>query len=413
MKNLIVAILLIPVFSIAQLTRIPDANFEQQLINLGYDNALDGGVATANISGVQFLNISNSNISDLSGIHDFVALENLNCMNNNLTSLPINNNINLQVLNCYGNMLNSMDLFNNPLVKHLNCGNNMLLTLDVKDNFLLEELYCSNNSLYALNLSSNPNIVILHCNDNVITDLDLSVNTDLVNLQCEGNLFVELDLSNNVLLESFSCASNQLIELDLFFNEALKNLNITNNFIESLELPSNQLLEILNCSSNKLKQLDVSQNNSLRGLDCSGNALKCLNVRNGNNASFLFFDASSNKDLQCVDVDDPSVANANWSSSVDPGVSFTTFCSSPCSETLLNVNSLDSEFSIYPNPTKDLINIVFANSDQFTVEVYDNFGKLVLITSGNTIDMSPLAVGSYYLKLVSGNYTHVEKVIRN
>ena len=79
MKKIIVAFLLIPVFSIAQLTRIPDANFEQQLINLGYDNALDGGVATANILSVQSLNISNSNISDLSGIHDFVALENLNC----------------------------------------------------------------------------------------------------------------------------------------------------------------------------------------------------------------------------------------------------------------------------------------------------------------------------------------------
>ena len=55
MKNLIVAILLIPVFSIAQLTRIPDANFEQQLINLGYDNALDGGVATANISAMNIM----------------------------------------------------------------------------------------------------------------------------------------------------------------------------------------------------------------------------------------------------------------------------------------------------------------------------------------------------------------------
>ena len=138
MKKYILAILFFPLVFCAQLTRIQDSNFEQQLINLGYDDVLDGGVITADISTVQELNISNSNISDISGIEDFTALENLNCMNNYLTSLPINQNLNLVILNCYGNYLNSMDLFQNPMLKHLNCGNNILLSLDVSHNFYLE-----------------------------------------------------------------------------------------------------------------------------------------------------------------------------------------------------------------------------------------------------------------------------------
>ena len=253
----------------------------------------------------------------------------------------------------------------------------------------------------------------LDCGENVITDLDLSANVNLINLQCEGNLLVELDLSNNVSLGSLSCAYNQLTTLDLFFNESLVNINLSNNFVESLELIKNQILEIVNCSSNRLKQLDVSQNNSLRGIDCSGNALKCLNVKNGNNASFLFFDATSNKDLQCVDVDNPSTADINWSSSVDLGVYFTTFCSTPCSASLVGISSLDAEFSVYPNPTKDIVTIDVNNLGPLSVEVYDIFGSLVLTANCRKIDLSQLAVGSYYLKVFAGNFTHTEKIIRN
>ena len=96
MKKVIALFLIAPALLIAQQTRIPDVNFEQHLIDLGLDDVLDGGVATVNISTIRTLDISNSNISDLSGINDFIGLENLNCMNNNLTSLPINYNIYLK-----------------------------------------------------------------------------------------------------------------------------------------------------------------------------------------------------------------------------------------------------------------------------------------------------------------------------
>jgi len=46
----------------AQKTYVPDDNFEQALIDLGYDNALDDSVTTANISGINSLTINDKNI---------------------------------------------------------------------------------------------------------------------------------------------------------------------------------------------------------------------------------------------------------------------------------------------------------------------------------------------------------------
>ena len=43
-------LLFIPLFSFGQQTYVPDDNFEQALINQGYDNLLDDSVLTANIS---------------------------------------------------------------------------------------------------------------------------------------------------------------------------------------------------------------------------------------------------------------------------------------------------------------------------------------------------------------------------
>ena len=46
-------------------TNVPDDNFEQALIDLGYDDTIDDFVITANISGVTFLDVGEKDISDL------------------------------------------------------------------------------------------------------------------------------------------------------------------------------------------------------------------------------------------------------------------------------------------------------------------------------------------------------------
>ena len=413
MKKIILAILLIPSVLSAQLTRIEDSNFEQQLINLGYDDVIDGGVITVDIASIQQLNISNSNISDLTGIEDFISLKSLNCMNNDLTSLPINQNANLENLNCFGNYLNSLDLSQIPMLTSINCGNNILLSLNVTANSNLEELYCSNNNLFSLDISDNSFLEILHCNNNVITNLNISNNEALIDLQCEENLLLDLDVSSNLYLENISCAFNQIQNFNLVSNLNLNNLNCSGNSIISLDFSSNTFLEILDCSSNRLKQLNVSSNSNIRALDCSGNGLKCLNVKNGNNSNFIFFNAISNKELECLDVDDQFFATTNWSNNVDPGVVFSTYCGTLCSGSFTDLQSKEDEFSIYPNPTHQLINISTKSNKAFTADLIDCSGRLLLTTTERQIDLSELTVGAYYLKLIIGNQVHVSKIIKN
>jgi len=71
-------------------TYVPDDNFEQALINLGYDTVLDDSVLTSNINTITTLDVSFQNIADLTGIEDFTALTTLWCYYNQLTSLRIN-----------------------------------------------------------------------------------------------------------------------------------------------------------------------------------------------------------------------------------------------------------------------------------------------------------------------------------
>jgi hypothetical protein len=80
-------VLLTSSFVFTQNTYVPDNNFEQALIDLGYDTILDDSVLTTNISGVTSLNVGEKEISDLTGIEAFVALTQLECWNNQLTSL--------------------------------------------------------------------------------------------------------------------------------------------------------------------------------------------------------------------------------------------------------------------------------------------------------------------------------------
>ena len=136
-------ILFTPLFSIGQFTAIPDANFEQALIDLGHDTgAPDGQVLTANISGVTTLDVSNDSISDLTGIEGFAALTKLLFWANQLTSLDVTQNTALTYLNCSGNELTSLDVTQNTGLTKLRCYENQLTSLDVTQNTALTKLNC-------------------------------------------------------------------------------------------------------------------------------------------------------------------------------------------------------------------------------------------------------------------------------
>ena len=122
-----------------------DPNFEQKLIDLGYDNVLDGSVNTASIDTVTILDLSNWNnspnaIFDFTGIEDFISITYLNIANNGagVASSAV-----------------SIDISQNTALTYLDCSSNLLTSLDVSQNIALEELICTGNQLTSLDVSGS------------------------------------------------------------------------------------------------------------------------------------------------------------------------------------------------------------------------------------------------------------------
>ena len=186
MRKILSLLICVPIIAFAQNTFVPDDNFENYLEanGMGDGIALNNNVFTANINTVTILTIDWLNISDLTGIEDFIALTELRCHDNQITSLDLSNNPAVTFLDCGRNQLTSLDVSNNFALSILWAGENQLTSLNVSQNSLLYYLNCSVNQLSSLNVCCNPMLVILYCNQNNITDLDFSANHDLVFLTC-------------------------------------------------------------------------------------------------------------------------------------------------------------------------------------------------------------------------------------
>ena len=200
----------------SQTTEIPDPNFEQALIDLGYDTApINGSIPTANISGITHLDVNNKNITSLTGIEDFIALTNLWCYQNQLTSLDFSSNTALEFLYSSNNQLTSLDVSNNTALEFLYCFNNQLTSLDVKATNHLEILHCFNNQLTSLdvrngnnpviffNSTNNPNLTCIYVDDadwSTANWTDIDPASTFVNNEAEcalsiGDNAFELDVS--------------------------------------------------------------------------------------------------------------------------------------------------------------------------------------------------------------------------
>ena len=367
MRKLIKLILILFPFSIiGQNTSIPDANFEQALINLGYDTNLDGLVSTVNIMSVINLDVSSSNIADLTGIEDFAVLQ---------------------------------------------------------------ELDCSNNSLTSLNMNQNLNLMELDCSDNNLASLDVSSNTMLSNLDCDTNNLSTLDVTQNMILQTLSCSYNYLNSLDVTQNISLTSLNCIYNFMVYLDVSANTKLEYLNCGYNNLTELDVSQNIVLTELYCQHNSLRCLNVSNGNNLNIIGLTPYFNSLLTCIEVDDAVWASATWNNTYGaiPGVSFyfdsqsafSDNCNNQCSSnTITAISDISPKIKISPNPfsTNTRIFVPSEIKGDLTLYIYDLLGNLVKFQNNISseiilLNRHEISSGIYVVRIQSEEYKYEQKLI--
>ncbi len=210
--SLFSATLLFILFANAQIVNIPDTNFKAALIahNPVIDTSGDGEIQVSEASAYTGnINVFNENISDLTGIEAFIALTDLNCCYNQLSTLDVSNNTALTNFYCNNNLLSSLNVNNNTALTDLQCCNNQLTTLDISNNTALTYLYCENNQLDTLDVSNNTALTYLICDYNQLSSLDVSNNTALTDFCCNNNLLSSLNAKNgNNYILSFFVADN-------------------------------------------------------------------------------------------------------------------------------------------------------------------------------------------------------------
>ena len=220
-------------------TYVPDDHFEHYLethnsignpVAVGDPNSLGNGVdnddyvTTSKIDNLNGLYIYNQNISDLTGIEDFTALQTLSVFSNQLTSLDLSSNTNLQYLYCQHNQLTSINVSQNTALKGLNVNDNQLANLDVSNNSALQSLYCYSNQLTSLDVSHNANLKKLWAHNNQLTALNMDSNPLLEQLWCHDNQLTELHIqngANNLLSGTFTQSGNTYARMRATGNHAL------------------------------------------------------------------------------------------------------------------------------------------------------------------------------------------------
>ena len=311
-------------------TLIPDNNFEKKLISLGIDSGvIDGKVETSKIATLTSLYISNSSISDLTGIQDFITLQTLECASNNLTVLEVSNNLNLKYLNCNGNSLTNLNFSKNIALEELYCNWNALITLDISKNINLKKLDCYSNKLTSLDISNSLLLTDLIASYNELTNIDVTKNKSLITLFLTYNKLSNIDVYQNPLLTKLTCFGNKLSTLDLSKNVDLTFLSCGNNNFKQIDFSKNVNLKSLSIeNSYTLDKLDLSNNINLEELYCYTSSFKYINLKNGKNTLLKTdkVDFKGNSNLSCIQVDDIIYSNANWITKKDATTSFNIEC---------------------------------------------------------------------------------------
>lgn len=360
----------------AQYTAVPDLNFEAYLEDNGMGDGIPGNglVLTANIEHVTILELQgNMEITDLTGIEDFAALEIFYCAYNPVTEVDLSQNLNLTHTGFTLSYLTSLDLSNNTKLEYVGGMENHSLTTVILNSPHLTEIELMENGITHIDVENCPALERLE----LLKSLNLS----------------SLDISNNSNLKVLSVAFNNLYELDISNNPLLEALYVSNNAnLTSLDVSQNPLLQIFFGDSTP--------------------SLTFIDIRNGNNEHIDSFSANPADNLQCVYVDDASAPYLeDWRIPENAQ-----FANNEQECTPLSVAGFEkTTFQVYPNPTTDNVKIISKSGGFY--RVYAAEGKE--LDSGkidkevHIISLSDYSSGLYYIELTSDHFREIKKVVKN
>ena len=177
----------------------PDPAFLQWVGKKDSDG--DGFLSQEELDAVTAMDLRKQGIEQLDGLEYFRNLESLNCSENDLTALVLEDSPALTSLTCNENAsLETLDLSGVPALEQLYCFHSALTELDLQDVPALTYLAWGGSPLQKLNLSNNPELQVLHVLGGDLADADLSHNPKLDMLLWNHTRIETLDLSNQTEL---------------------------------------------------------------------------------------------------------------------------------------------------------------------------------------------------------------------
>ena len=239
---------------------------EGNQIEVVYDANKDGKLSESELANIHQILVSESGISDLTGIEYFTSVIELDCQRTPIKTLDVSALTELQILNCYKCELEgTLDLSGNVKLEGVAChGNRNLTAINVTNCPVLSSLDFSSTGVTTIDLSKNIKLQQLACADTAITELDLSSNAGLMNLACYNTQITELDLSKNVILEYIDCSNNNISALDISNNPELTYLLIPGTNIEGIDVSELTKLTHISVTGGNIAWLNVGNNPNLQ-----------------------------------------------------------------------------------------------------------------------------------------------------
>lgn len=218
----------------------PDPAFLQWVEKKDSDG--DGFLSQVELDAVTSMDLRKQGIRQLDGLEYFRNLEYLNCSENDLTALVLEDLPALTSLTCNENAsLETLDLSGAPALEQLYCFHSALTELDLQDVPALTYLVWGGSPLQELDLSNSPELQVLHVLGGDLTSADLSHNPKLDMLLWNHTRIETLDLSNQTELTYLNCTDNQLTSLDLSANSKLETLYAGKNRLLAIRMPGDDL----------------------------------------------------------------------------------------------------------------------------------------------------------------------------
>lgn len=286
----------------------PDAVFREYVSTyLAGEDAILSGKECDTVVRLEFYY---EDIKTLKGIEYFPNLQYLYCEGNRLSSLDLRSMTNLKEIECADNDLTSLWVSGLPKLTRLACSDNLLKELDLQQLPSLRELECGCNKLSSLKVQGLPALEYLVCNANRIENLELSGLEYLRNVDCEGNKMKKLTLGSLPNLSVLLCGTNRLTALDVSGLPALRTLYCYQNKLGGLDCSANAALDELEAFDNRMVFLNLKGLSHLRSVNCNDNRVAVLDVSSAAGLQILkaernclaALDLSANKSLTAESV---------------------------------------------------------------------------------------------------------------